>query len=508
MECVICNRSFNVELSVCPACGAMQIDSVRDELKTISSPKISISFVEEPSVEELLTKPCDSEAIPKPAEPVMIFVSSEPEIIIKSFVPKVIPINNESEYMPNQPNQPIAAKPEKLQIRNSPAVQPPVQPKAENLVEFQQKNNVIPEWRLQIQNVVRERMQNRNVEQEANSAANSSDRVLRTHGNAALKIAPVEEEFEFEDTRPEIVEHENETVRNALKRIEMSRKQFFVEEKAEICADEIVVEPEEKKDFPYQIASRKDSGELRLARKNSITVPTKPTLVTSLRNGKEDFDTNKLPLLTQPARIVSSLQTQPFETTVTVKEKVEVKIEQPQEILTETVEQTTIYENKTACEDELKQLVNAEAEEEFEKNKEVEDYAPFTLRFNAGLFDLLIGSFTSLIFLSPWMLFGSGSWFTFAGLFAFLAMTAIVMFVYLTTAVGFFGKSFGMRLFALEIIDIENEDYPSLHQAAVSSAVYLASMALGGLGFLTVPFNEEQRAVHDLVSNTLVVKEL
>ncbi len=69
------------------------------------------------------------------------------------------------------------------------------------------------------------------------------------------------------------------------------------------------------------------------------------------------------------------------------------------------------------------------------------------------------------------------------------------------------GKSFGMRLFSLELIDIEGEEYPTLHQAAVSSAVYLLSLAFGGVGFLTLAFNDEKRAVHDLVSGTIVVKE-
>jgi uncharacterized RDD family membrane protein YckC len=64
-----------------------------------------------------------------------------------------------------------------------------------------------------------------------------------------------------------------------------------------------------------------------------------------------------------------------------------------------------------------------------------------------------------------------------------------------------------MRLFSLEIVDLEGEDYPTFHQAAVSSSVYLLSLALGGIGFLTLPFNEDRRAVHDLVSGTIIIKE-
>ncbi len=81
------------------------------------------------------------------------------------------------------------------------------------------------------------------------------------------------------------------------------------------------------------------------------------------------------------------------------------------------------------------------------------------------------------------------------------------MFIYLTTTVGFYGRTFGMRLFSLEVVDIEGENYPTLHQAAVSSAVYLLSFVFAGAGLLTLLFNDERRAVHDLVSGTIVVKE-
>ena len=53
----------------------------------------------------------------------------------------------------------------------------------------------------------------------------------------------------------------------------------------------------------------------------------------------------------------------------------------------------------------------------------------------------------------------------------------------------------------------EENDYPTFHQAAVSAAVYLLSLGLGGSGFLTVLFTDDQRAVHDIVSGTLMVKD-
>jgi uncharacterized RDD family membrane protein YckC len=141
-----------------------------------------------------------------------------------------------------------------------------------------------------------------------------------------------------------------------------------------------------------------------------------------------------------------------------------------------------------------------------EETEENEDFAPISLRFNAALFDLLICSFLSLVLLSPFMLL-NGRFFSFEGFFAFLATCSIVLFIYLTTTTGFLGRTFGMRLFSLEIIDIEENAYPTLHQAAVSSSVYLLSLGLGGVGFLTMLVNSEKRAAHDLLSGTIVVKE-
>jgi len=138
--------------------------------------------------------------------------------------------------------------------------------------------------------------------------------------------------------------------------------------------------------------------------------------------------------------------------------------------------------------------------------EELEDLAPFAMRFNSGIFDLIIGAFTSLILLAPFMISG-GNWFSFAGFFAFLVTCAIVMFIYMTTAIGMFGKTVGMKIFSLETIDIEENDYPTFHQAAVSSSVYLVSLALGGIGFLPALFNSERRTAPDLLSGTIIVRE-
>ncbi len=355
------------------------------------------------------------------------------------------------------------------------------------LVEFQSKSAALPEWRLQLQNAVRQRReQNHLPENEIFSAGASPTIVHRTNGSAALKA----DVLELEDI--ESVLHENATVHNALRRIEQSRKTFYVEEKPPI----VPAEQTQKKDFPFYIAAKSDASvTIKSDTKTSTNFASvaKPKLVSSLRNGKPDFDTNKLPPLPQAVKMSTSFAKHSVETSEQTKTAV---IEKPEEKIKPDLPEI-----------EISHLSDNIAEEVIEaETEEIEDCASFAMRFNAGVFDILIGSFASLILLAPFILLG-GNWFTAAGFFAFLATSAIVMFVYMTTAVGLFGKTFGMKMFSLEIIDIAENDYPSFHQAAVSSSVYLLSLALGGSGFLTVPFTNDRRAVHDLVSGTVVVRE-
>jgi hypothetical protein len=70
------------------------------------------------------------------------------------------------------------------------------------------------------------------------------------------------------------------------------------------------------------------------------------------------------------------------------------------------------------------------------------------------------------------------------------------MFIYLTTAIGMFGRSIGMHLFSLELVDIEENEYPTFlpGRAVSSSFIFYRSSLRHRL--LTVPFNEEKRAVH------------
>ncbi len=341
----------------------------------------------------------------------------------------------------------------------------PVKTTAPTLVEFQSKNSTVPEWRLQIQNAVRKR-------QEFDSLGGSSQAVAMTSGANALKLQPQMQTETEPKAAPETVTHANPTLNAALQRIAHSRRQFIVAEEIALAPVEVEETPTPQKNYPFRIAA-KEGTILPDPKPATINQTIKPRNISTLKTEAKTFDTNKLPPL-------------------------------PDEV------SATFNIHKTATDDLHKTVADEEVQKTelklVEPEEEIEDIAPFAMRFNAGLFDLIIGSFATLILLSPFML--KGGWFTFGGFLGFLAICAVVMFVYMTVAVGFYGRTLGMRLFSLEVVDIEGENYPSIHQAAVSASLYLLSMAFGGAGFLTLPFNEEKRAVHDIASGTIVVKEI
>ncbi|NNF00091.1 MAG: RDD family protein [Pyrinomonadaceae bacterium] len=412
--------------------------------------------------EELETKITPLNKIAAPADP-----------------PKPIPRGKPS--MPKPSNQ-IKLKPSPKPITTKRSATAEIITKKTNrtLVDFQAKNSKLPEWRLQLQNAVQKRYKN-SVPAESGSGIGVA-MALSTNDAAALKS---------EKNRKSESQTGNHHLARALKRIESSRNKYYIPEKEPVRKKTKAAKT--KKPFPYTIAGRTEpAAKAKETPAAKTATDSKPKLVPDQRQTKKNlYDTSELDPNFIPAKISTSLgkpnPTLPFE---------------EEEVLTEIpVAKKTL---ETEIESESIEEIDDIATEESEL---IEDIAPFAVRFNSGIFDLIIGSFTSLILLAPFMLIG-GSWFTVAGAFAFIATCAIVMFIYLTTTIGLFGKTFGMQLFSIEMIDINGEEYPTFHQAAVSSSVYLLSLAFGGIGFLTTLIDEEGRAVHDLVSATIVVKEI
>ncbi|HEY0050251.1 MAG TPA: hypothetical protein VGB68_13235, partial [Pyrinomonadaceae bacterium] len=143
-------------LSVCPSCGTMMNDSVREELALKISPIVKSA------------KPAIQKEIPKP--PIAPPVQQTP------LQPPVQAASTQAPIQPERRGETI----EQTSIPQAPAqqapAQPPVLPKpvqsaapkpqtseiaskatSPTLIDFRHKNAVVPEWRLHLQNVVRKR---------------------------------------------------------------------------------------------------------------------------------------------------------------------------------------------------------------------------------------------------------------------------------------------------------------------------------------------------------------
>jgi uncharacterized RDD family membrane protein YckC len=417
----------------------MMNDSVREELQTRVSVPVTRSESKRPAAQVMSTQP------PTQAEPVI----AKPKAQFPRPSP---PLKNVTTGIASAKTSPT-------------------------LVEFQNRNATVPDWRLQLQNSVRQRKDTPAVV----SADGQGQTRLVASGANALKAEFVEES-QVESTPA----HSNPKVANALKRINESRKTFLPDEKKPKAASK----PAPAKSYPFNVVTKnavsappqpvqRPTIEPRLV----ISEPPRPNLIPTFKIEKK-YDTNKLPRIAEePAEIKAPSEPLP-------------PIEKPQTPISERLPEVSIHITKTEA-----PQVAIVTESEI-----IEDLAPVSIRFNAGLFDLIIGGFTSFVLLSPIVIIG-GNWFSWSGAAAFGAVWATVMFLYLTISVGMYGKTLGMRMFGLELIDAEENDYPTFHQAAVHSAVYLLTMPLLGAGFIPMIFNEEQRGAHDLAAGTIIVTE-
>ena len=432
MNCPVCKRSLAPTLSICYACGAMVNDSVREELQ----PKVGVA-PQRLEVKMLRDEPAAEVGAPKP-------VLSEP---VKREIPRPMPPMKRATNPLNGP-------------KTSPT-----------LVEFQTKNATVPDWRLQLQNSVRQR---KGTAIQTNAVSEPSQARLVTNGANALKAEVIEE------PRAEAAQYANPKIAKALQRIDESRKTFLPEKPKRQPA----TAANAARTYPFNVVTRNETVSTPRVpeSKPAMSDPPKPTLVPTFKIDKKKFDTNKLPPL--PEKPGEKAISEPLP-----------PIDKPKTPIAPIKPEISIH--ATLPEAKSQPLADSD---------EIDDLAPISMRFNAALFDLIIGAFGSFLLLSPIVLMG-GDWFSVSGAAAFFGVWATTLFIYMTLAIGMYGKTLGMRMFGLELIDAEENDYPTFHQAAVHSAVFLLTLPLLGAGFLPMVFNEEQRGAHDLAAGTIIVTE-
>jgi hypothetical protein len=140
------------------------------------------------------------------------------------------------------PAQPILADPPKKVETAPPPPMPapkPIAPRFETadlgtkktsktLVEFQTPKATVPEWRLQLQNSVRQKVSGDRRSDPGSDVPQAAPRA--TNGANALKVEYVEED--------QPARHQNPRVANALRRIEESRRTFSNQQIPEQVADD------------------------------------------------------------------------------------------------------------------------------------------------------------------------------------------------------------------------------------------------------------------------------
>lgn len=430
MICPVCKRELAPTLSICLTCGAMMNDTVREELETkIGRTSGSLN------PEKLPEAPIAQAAREAPA--------------VRTAIATPAPRTETRHITPRHTSQ--------------------------TLVEFQNRNAAVPEWRLQLQNVVRKRAVSAEIP--APGAAPIPQRAA-----AAISSRPAEAAGGTADER----------VASALRRVEASRKAFLPPSAARnLPAPARPSAP--NRNFPFNVVTRRPDPPLTRKPENiEISAPPKPKLVGKPITEKRGFDTNKLPPLSS---VLKESPCTALENSVDTEENFQPAPLRKIHPFTKPAVMP-ILDTSEDFEEEI--------EEEYE---EVDDLAPFSMRFGAGLFDVIIAGFAALIVLSPLMVTES-FWSSMSGILGFIGTLAVLLFLYSTAALGFWGRTLGMRLFSLELIDAEENTYPTIHQAAVNSAVFLLSLVFAGAGFLTIPFSHEKRALHDIISGTIIVREM
>src|SRR5580765_6824696 len=176
MNCPVCNRILAPTLSICLTCGTMMNDSVREELQT----KIGVPLIKR-------------EVPPPPIAPIAM--------------PAEVKIEAPKREIP-RPDPPMKRTTNPLNGAKTSAT----------LVGFQSKNAALPDWRLQLQNSVRQRKVGGAG---PNTETNGPQTHLVTQGANALKAEIIETPEVYPSTAAD------PRIASALKRIDESRETFL-----------------------------------------------------------------------------------------------------------------------------------------------------------------------------------------------------------------------------------------------------------------------------------------
>ena len=82
----------------------------------------------------------------------------------------------------------------------------------------------------------------------------------------------------------------------------------------------------------------------------------------------------------------------------------------------------------------------------------------------------------------------------------------VLGFLYLTVSVAFTGRTIGMKLLSLRVVDARTGLIPTGSQSAGRSLVYMLTLASAGIALMYTFFDTEKHTVHDLFTRTAVIR--
>ncbi|MEP6921057.1 MAG: RDD family protein [bacterium] len=125
-------------------------------------------------------------------------------------------------------------------------------------------------------------------------------------------------------------------------------------------------------------------------------------------------------------------------------------------------------------------------------------------RFAGAVADLLLVALFCAPLAAAWELANSG-WHDYRVAIAGGAAFAVIGFLYFTVMTGMTGRTLGMRLFSLRIVDSRTGLIPTGSQSAGRAAIYLLSLLTLGVGSLYALLNPDRQTAHDRLSHTSVI---
>jgi uncharacterized RDD family membrane protein YckC len=135
-----------------------------------------------------------------------------------------------------------------------------------------------------------------------------------------------------------------------------------------------------------------------------------------------------------------------------------------------------------------------------------DNYARLSSRVAAGVVDLFIigfgvSPFAAIIELT------NGNWSDVRVLSTLAGIFLLAIFLYEAGSTALSGRTIGMSYFSLRAINGRTGQHPSTIQSIIRAIGFIVVIVSGFVGIFTALFDGERRALHDLLSRTVVVRD-